>query len=69
MKSLAALSLVSSFAVGGDPVDHSLDIHSSNGVATVSAPPELSFSTESPVGPTYVGWDKFNKLNGDGFKN
>ena len=68
MKSLAALSLVSSFAVGGDPVDHSLELHNSPVVAA-PAPPDHPFSTEQSARPTYVGWDKFNQLNGDGFKN
>lgn len=72
MKSLAALSLVSGIAVGGDTVDHveqKLDHPSEPVLASTGAPPEHFTHNEAPVAPSYVGWDKFNSLDGDGFKN
>ena len=72
MKSLAALSLVSGIAVGGDTVDHveqKLDHPSEPVLTSTSAPHEPLPQAEAPLAPSHVGWDKFNSLDGDGFKN
>ena len=74
MKALAALSLISSFAVGGEPGEQSPENHPHDtsvipvsSEPTVAPPPQHLFSTEPVAAPSYVGWDKFNNLSGDEF--
>ena len=69
MKALAALSLVSGFAVGGDSAEHALDHSHVDAAPSVQAPPEHLFSTEPTLANNYVGWSKFNAISDvDSFK-